>query len=184
MRKGQARDAGLGERIKAARVNAGMTQSELARRVGVGQSALGHVERGTRGIADDLLVLVADALEVPCADLVGRGGSAGWVEVPPDVLAVRRTLREDEWPEVYRGPAPQYWPGTLRAFVVSELAAEMRLAPDEVPLLAKHAVALPRLPMSNDEWKRELSGMRLVLGIKGRPVMMEMMEANDPEKGA
>ena len=44
-----------GERLKAARTHAQLTQSELARRAGVGQSAVGNIEAGLRGFGASVL---------------------------------------------------------------------------------------------------------------------------------
>jgi 6-pyruvoyltetrahydropterin/6-carboxytetrahydropterin synthase len=59
--------ASIGGQIRAARLAAGLTQTELAERIGWPQSHLSAVERGIRGVGIDVLCRLADALEVECA---------------------------------------------------------------------------------------------------------------------
>ncbi|CAB3705951.1 putative HTH-type transcriptional regulator [Achromobacter ruhlandii] len=53
----------LGDRIKEARLSLGMSQAQLARKIGVSQGAIGHLERG-RTQASSLLLRLASALGV------------------------------------------------------------------------------------------------------------------------
>lgn len=55
----------LGGAIRDQRLARGLSQSELARRVGITPSALSQVERGVRGPAGDTLVRLWEVLEVP-----------------------------------------------------------------------------------------------------------------------
>lgn len=52
----------LGERLKRLRKAAGLTQSKLAAKVGLTQSAIGNIEAGTRGYGASV-VLIAQALK-------------------------------------------------------------------------------------------------------------------------
>jgi len=58
-------DRRIGERIRRARIEAGLTQEELAERVGSSQDALSNYERGTRKISLDGLVAIAKCVNKP-----------------------------------------------------------------------------------------------------------------------
>lgn len=55
----------LGESIRRSRLSLGLSQVELARRVGITPSGLSQVERGVRGPAGDTLIRIWEALGVP-----------------------------------------------------------------------------------------------------------------------
>lgn len=55
---------GLGKRIRRARKAAGLTQSELAEKLDISTSFMGHIERGTRKASLDTLVKIANELNV------------------------------------------------------------------------------------------------------------------------
>lgn len=61
----------FGERLGRLREDAGLSQSALARRVGVSQSAVSQMESGERSPSYGMLVQLADALRVSIAYLVG-----------------------------------------------------------------------------------------------------------------
>jgi len=52
----------IGERLKRLRKEAGLTQAQLAAKVGLAQSAIGNIEAGTRGYGASIL-LIAEALK-------------------------------------------------------------------------------------------------------------------------
>ena len=58
-------DRRLGERIRRARMEAGLSQEELAERVGSSQDAVSNYERGTRKISLDVLVAIAKSVNKP-----------------------------------------------------------------------------------------------------------------------
>ncbi|WP_256220579.1 helix-turn-helix domain-containing protein [Streptomyces sp. CC53] len=60
----------LGHRIAEHRRAAGLSQDQLASRIGVERRSIQRYERGERDIAYTAVVLIADALDVPVADLV------------------------------------------------------------------------------------------------------------------
>lgn len=54
-----------GERVKQARELIGLTQSELARKVGITQAMVAHVEGGFKQPSDDVLEAIAHAAQLP-----------------------------------------------------------------------------------------------------------------------
>lgn len=54
----------IGRRIRIARNNTGLTQGELAKRMGVSPSFVGHLERGTRQASLETLVNLANELDL------------------------------------------------------------------------------------------------------------------------
>jgi len=66
----------IGERIRAARVHARTTQTELGQRVGLTRSSIANIEAGRQRVMIHTLLQVADALEVVLADVVPECNSA------------------------------------------------------------------------------------------------------------
>lgn len=60
----------LGRAVRAARVDAGLSQEALADRAGLHRTYVGGVERGERNISMASLFRIADALGVPPQELV------------------------------------------------------------------------------------------------------------------
>ena len=54
----------VGQKISKARIKLGMSTQELAERIGVSTSFVGHVERGTRKASLETLVALSNALGV------------------------------------------------------------------------------------------------------------------------
>lgn len=76
-RRYAASDAAIGQRIKAARTRAGLTQRDLGARLGVSHVAAGDIERGKTHITLDKLDRLARVIGVPVSDLAGEAiGSA------------------------------------------------------------------------------------------------------------
>jgi transcriptional regulator with XRE-family HTH domain len=61
----------IGEQVRAQRIAAGLSQAELARRIGISPSALSQVERGRHGLSGETLTRLWATLGVP----FGPGGS-------------------------------------------------------------------------------------------------------------
>lgn len=89
----EAVEAEIGERIRSRRATLGMSQAELADRIGMSFQQVQKYERGANRIASSILVRVADALDCAPGELLtsgkakGRGPTAADREV--DALASR-----------------------------------------------------------------------------------------------
>lgn len=84
----------LSERIKAARVHAGLTQRELADRVGIAQTAISQLESG-KTLRSTYLFHIAEACGVSGSWLVsGLGGMLTDPKVQAAVSAADRAFRE------------------------------------------------------------------------------------------
>lgn len=68
----------IGQRIRKVRLEQGIKQKDLARRIGISQGALTNFELGRRKISLEWLLKIAKALDVPVSYFVGA------VEPPPD----------------------------------------------------------------------------------------------------
>ena len=69
----------MGKRVRKQRQLIGLTQQELAERIGVSTSFVGHVERGTRKASLETLVALSNALAVGVDYLL-----AGSLQSSPD----------------------------------------------------------------------------------------------------
>lgn len=82
--------------LKAYRKRAGMTQQELAERVGVTPSAISHWETGSvTNIGMDNLRAIADALGVSTADILGTVSSKQ-DDIREKLVSIVRTLTEEQ----------------------------------------------------------------------------------------
>ena len=61
----------LGQRIKVKRKDLRMTQEDLAEKVGISSSFMGHIERGSRVLSVDTLRRLCVVLDVSADDLLG-----------------------------------------------------------------------------------------------------------------
>jgi transcriptional regulator with XRE-family HTH domain len=78
----------LGRRIAEARRKAGLTQAQLAERLGWSRDALINYEHGRRTLAVERLIAIAAALDLPPATLLIADAS--------QAVLVRRLLTEPE----------------------------------------------------------------------------------------
>ncbi|WP_372352677.1 helix-turn-helix domain-containing protein [Streptomyces sp. KL116D] len=60
----------IGDRIRAARLHANLTQEGLAERAGLDRQAVNRIEQGHASPYVDTLISIAIALDVPLRDLV------------------------------------------------------------------------------------------------------------------
>lgn len=60
----------VGDRIRAARLGANLSQMRLAAMLGVDHRTIHRIEHGTSDPSLSLLLMLSDAVEVPLADLV------------------------------------------------------------------------------------------------------------------
>jgi len=65
-----ARRRAVGDRIRAARLHAGLTQETLAELAGLDRQAVNRIEQGHASPILDSLIRIADALGVPLTELV------------------------------------------------------------------------------------------------------------------
>lgn len=60
----------IGDRIRAARLHANLTQEALAEQAGLDRQSINRIEQGHASPVVDNLIRIADALGVPLRDLV------------------------------------------------------------------------------------------------------------------
>ena len=77
--------AAIGQRVRGLRRMLGLTQGELADRVGIAASFLGHIERGTRVLSLETLMALCAALSVTPNDLLGMEHAAISAQLPDRV---------------------------------------------------------------------------------------------------
>jgi len=77
-------DRAIGARLRARRKSIGLSQTELANRIGVSFQQVQKYERGANRVAGSTLVAIAAALEVTVGWLVGEEGAG---DAEDDVLA-------------------------------------------------------------------------------------------------
>ncbi|MEU7400025.1 helix-turn-helix transcriptional regulator [Streptomyces sp. NPDC044948] len=65
-----ARRRQIGDRIRAVRTERKLSQEKLAEAVDLDRKTVNRIEQGTHATLIDHLLLIADALDVPLADLV------------------------------------------------------------------------------------------------------------------
>lgn len=65
-----ARRQRIGEQIRAARLHRNLTQEQVANRIGMDRASYVRIEQGQASPLLDTLILIAEAIGVPLADLV------------------------------------------------------------------------------------------------------------------
>jgi transcriptional regulator with XRE-family HTH domain len=88
----------LGQRIRARRLELGITLRELGRRVEVSAPYLTDLEAGRRHPSPEVLQRIAAALELPASELEKLDTRLSpevrrWVETQPEVARLLRTLQ-------------------------------------------------------------------------------------------
>lgn len=72
----------VGDKIKRARQNAGLTQEELGQKIGVTGVAIMRYEKGQRKPSIETLVGISVALSTSVNDLVSETDSEDWLSLP------------------------------------------------------------------------------------------------------
>lgn len=92
--------AAMGARIRSLRLNKQMTQEQLADRLGLSVSFVGHIERGNRQPSLETLVGLADALDVSTDFLLmGVDGIRLTNEQICVLRDIRKVFSQTEWLE-------------------------------------------------------------------------------------
>lgn len=80
----------MGLRVRALRRQLGFTQEELAEKVGISASFLGHIERGTRVASLETLVALCNTLETTPEYLLSNSLASSASNVPEGLTAAER----------------------------------------------------------------------------------------------
>lgn len=75
----------MGQRVRNLRRAAGLTQTELAKQVGISASFLGHIERGTRVLSVETLMALCKALDATPNELLGMAHAKLSSQLPDSV---------------------------------------------------------------------------------------------------
>jgi transcriptional regulator with XRE-family HTH domain len=136
-----------GERLREARLRAGLNQTELGRRVGLSQSMIGAIERNERSATPETAQAIADALGIALDSLADN---AAHLPDSPDALLENRHTAEG-----------------LRELARDRvLAASLDIQPSEWRAL--RSLVLP-IPATKDGYIALLITIRLVTGGRGTP---------------
>ncbi|MGP3534367.1 helix-turn-helix domain-containing protein [Microbacterium sp. RD1] len=101
----------VGERVRAARVDAGITVRELARRIGLSASHVSQVERGLGAFSVPALYAVASELGVSMSDLLAAPDAAPAAPVPDgvaDLVSAGIVQRADHHPTIRLSSGPRW----------------------------------------------------------------------------
>jgi transcriptional regulator with XRE-family HTH domain len=82
----------VGERLQRLRKQKGLTQAQLGERIGVSQRVVTYYEAAGGSLSPELLVKIADALDVSADELLGRKPSSKR-PTPPTPESLRRWRR-------------------------------------------------------------------------------------------
>ena len=86
----------MGKRVRKQRQLIGLTQQELAERIGVSTSFVGHVERGTRKASLETLVSISNAMELSMDYmLAGSLNNGGMGPMPPQLNQNQRMAMQE-----------------------------------------------------------------------------------------
>jgi XRE family aerobic/anaerobic benzoate catabolism transcriptional regulator len=87
----------IARRIRAARARAGLTRKQLATASAVSERYLAHLEAGSGNPSVDMLLVLAEALDLPLAELLPFGGERS--ELAAEAAALLRRLQPDQMVE-------------------------------------------------------------------------------------
>ena len=92
----------IGERIKQARKEKGISQEELGKHLGIGKSSVCEWESGKRPIPIDTMESISEVLEVPVPVLMGwemeSNQTVAALDLSPEALALARRYDEIQDP--------------------------------------------------------------------------------------
>ena len=140
-RTASATDIAVGQRIRIARINKGMSQTQLGRAVGVSFQQLQKYEKGVNRVGAGRLRLISEKLDVPIGAFFSDASaeSGGDLQMPLDLLVDHRTIR-------LLKAFNRLSDGQLKQAILNlvELSAEARqfveiAAPADLPLASVHA---------------------------------------------
>jgi Zn-dependent peptidase ImmA (M78 family)/DNA-binding XRE family transcriptional regulator len=148
----------IGARVAAARAAAGLTQAEIADRLGIHRSAVARIERGKREL---------DALELArLAETLGR--SVAWfVTPPPRLVASHRSLPMDDRAATQLEDELEAAARDIKLLVeIGELASvEHPVLQAEDSAQAEEAARLARQALGSDDPIHDLSGALEQFGL-------------------
>ena len=102
----------LGERIRKVRVRYGMSQAELARRIGLSSTSMNQIESGkTPDPAASRVKAIADVLRVSTDYLLGRNDEASERPWSPPAAVVEPATPTPPTPTTVPAPTPRRRPG-------------------------------------------------------------------------
>jgi transcriptional regulator with XRE-family HTH domain len=103
----------IGLRIRTLRQQKDLTQTELAKLLGTGQTAVSEVERGNRGLTVQQLVKLTRVLKVSPNQILGEGVQSE--QHPRTARLLRRLRRVEQLPEDQQDAVVKLIDGVLRA---------------------------------------------------------------------
>jgi len=83
----------LGTRVAALRQQRGLTQTDLAAKLGLGQQALATYENATRRLPSSLLLPLSEIFEVPLEELLGKPSNTGTKNKPGPMPKLQRQFQ-------------------------------------------------------------------------------------------
>jgi len=92
--------ATIGQRIRAHRLEQQVTQTELARQIGIQQSDLSRMEKGEYRVSLDVLFRIMGALELSLGDFFGDPAQEGLTAQESRLLHSFRSLPQEAQDEV------------------------------------------------------------------------------------
>lgn len=107
--------AEIGERVRALRQRAGLTQVRLAKMLGTSQAALSQIERGSRGLTVQQVVKLGRALKATPNEILGDGKRVRRSERPRNSRITRRLYRIEKLPEAQQQAVLKLLDGVIQA---------------------------------------------------------------------
>ncbi len=86
----------IGRRIKELRKSKGLSQEQLAEKAETSQNYLSRMERGTENLTLDMLIKLANALEVEMWEMFDFGHEVSHKELKENIQGFAKTADEDK----------------------------------------------------------------------------------------